>query len=258
MENNEEIHPIDLEPNLFQLSAKGYRYIKIIKSKSTELILIPTILGTVIQLFSLYIIDPLLIKFFSISQIINDGLYILFTLLPLIFITPLIYVFLAPINLKKSEDSKGEKRKIIIINLVLLFYIIFFINLTYVHGKNYYILGITMVSVIGYVITKEYLKVIGKKWQFVFVKDIHNLITYISILIYFSITMIFNDIPENVANLETVSNNINSNFPHYKSEILYFNDNFIFAKIYCDSIDDPGAQILILKNDALFAFKNLE
>ena len=89
--------------------------IEFIKSNLALIILVPTMLGGIWQLLELLNISPSFIRFFSVSQLIPDGLLILFILL-------IIYTFgklALNWSLKKVENGYSIFSKIVVSILCL-------------------------------------------------------------------------------------------------------------------------------------------
>ena len=97
--------------------------IEFIKSNLALIILVPTMLGGIWQLLELLNISPSFIRFFSVSQLIPDGLLILFILL-------IIYTFgklALNWSLKKVENGYSIFSKIVVSILCLYYLVIFFL-----------------------------------------------------------------------------------------------------------------------------------
>ena len=97
--------------------------IEFIKSNLALIILVPTMLGGIWQLLELLNISSSFIRFFSVSQLIPDGLLILFILL-------IIYTFgklALNWSLKKVKNGYSIFSKIVVSILCLYYLVIFFL-----------------------------------------------------------------------------------------------------------------------------------
>ena len=89
------------------------------------IILIPTIIGGIWQILELMTIDPSFLRFFSISQLVSDGILII-TLLTIV----IVYLLLLKkkFNLKDLGNVNFEKNQFNLKNFIasiLLFFVIF-------------------------------------------------------------------------------------------------------------------------------------
>jgi len=101
------------------------------------IILIPTIIGGIWQILELMTIDPSFLRFFSISQLVSDGILII-TLLTIV----IVYLLLLKkkFNLKDLGNVNFEKNQFNLKNFIasiLLFFIFFFLILYFYYIFNF-------------------------------------------------------------------------------------------------------------------------
>lgn len=120
------------------------------------IIFIPAFLGGFFQISRLYILNPSFIRFFSVQQVIPDGLFILF----LIFLSIIIYFFINPsFKISREMDHRLRPRDINK-NLLYKFFpaILFFLICTSIHfSKNEFSVSIIIFQFILIVVTSIYL-----------------------------------------------------------------------------------------------------
>lgn len=93
---------------------------KVIKENKSLILLVPTLLGGALQLFQLANIDVVYIKFFSVTQVIPDGLMCLTAMLYLIvcFLYVVTVIYYSPsIDIKDSKKKTATKYIVLIISL---------------------------------------------------------------------------------------------------------------------------------------------
>ena len=232
------------------------------------IILIPTIIGGIWQILELMTIDPSFLRFFSISQLVSDGILII-TLLTIV----IVYLLLLnkKFNLKDLGNVNFEKNQFNLKNFIasiLLFFIYIFMIL-YVYYtynlddiKSYRVKELLILLLgIGFFIpllleniisiTIELLKLIfgditdwkaqlqNKKSSFYKTINILSIIILIGkIIIFFGAFSIFIEfrkkiiLPENLENLKSVKDEIKKEYgQNQKFSILYLNDKYIFIEL---------------------------
>ena len=232
------------------------------------IILIPTIIGGIWQILELMTIDPSFLRFFSISQLVSDGILII-TLLTIV----IVYLLLLKkkFNLKDLGNVNFEKNqfnlKIFIASILLFFIYIFLILYVYYTYnlddiKSYRVKELIILLLgIGFFIpllleniisiTIELLKLIfgditdwkaqlqNKKSSFYKTINILSIIILIGkIIIFFGAFSIFIEfrkkiiLPENLENLKSVKDEIKKEYgQNQKFSILYLNDKYIFIEL---------------------------
>jgi len=240
-----------------------------IKDNLTYIILIPTILGGIWQIWELTNVSVGFIRFFSISQLISDGLLILFLLL-------FIWLFYRIGSSMGRVQKRGSKEKIIDFQLRAKKHVIrigfnvgFLIFIMWLFSREKYYLFdfLIIVWVISVIVSSLQtlfidaglnisIHKLGKKVYNKFIEPLIKLAVLILLISsVYLITNLIGKFHENYAlplNFENTKNlkeyisrkkGINMN----SIEILYFNDQYIF--IQTESI---GNKILVLELSKLY------
>src|SRR5690606_19259612 len=97
------------KPNGFFFSSNSASSdLKFIRENISLIIIVPTVLGGLLQLYNLSNISPEYIRFFSLSQVVPDGLLFLVIAISFILsfelITYVAYILLKGIEIKKDKD----------------------------------------------------------------------------------------------------------------------------------------------------------
>jgi hypothetical protein len=207
--------------------------LKFIKENINLLILIPTLLGGFWQLFELSLIDTSFIRFFSISQVVADGLVISFLLSLFLLIYFLIF-FRDKEEVIINNDlysKKWFKIVVLVISIILTYEAIVTVS------NNPKISTIHIMLVIGIIL---FCFKVFKDILVVFFGDIINklfiLITLVILihLMFFKMDVLYKNfhnmyyIPSNIKNIEYLECHLGK--PQKDFEILYFNDKYIFVK----------------------------
>jgi len=224
----------------------------LLKENLTMIAIIPTVLGGIWQLSILSSISSNLVRFFSISQLISDGILVLgFFIFPFI----MSYQILMKKNLdeKKSENtnvSKSENISIVILMIIIILFITRiiinfqkFIQLNDFESLFYVLFICGFIANIIFALLYEFFKK-------------HNLIIFYSfctfILGFWIACTAFYKTSKNVTNINNfaiILNNIESKDCYSKKpEVLYFNDKYIFIELE----KNKKKSILIKKIDDLF------
>nr|WP_314896372.1 hypothetical protein [uncultured Flavobacterium sp.] len=212
--------------------------------------IVPTVLGGVWQLFMLGSISSNMIRFFSISQLISDGLLVLgFFILPISIVYPIIKnrnkEKIDPLPTSKTENVLIISSLICIIVLmaILLSDIKILIQLKDFNSLK----GLLMiVCVFNAIIYTSFRKFIHERLTI-------ELFIIIIILINFIITTVaFYKVSKDISgikNIEILISNIEKEDCYSKvPDILYFNDKYIFIQLEKRN----KKSILIKKFDDLF------
>ena len=203
-----------------------------IKDNINLMILIPTVLGGFWQLLELVRIEVSFIRFFSLTQVVSDGLVILFLLLIFMFIN--LGVFLK--EKKEDDDLISPYEEYLAVKLVLLFffllgfgYILYIIN--YEHFNTSRIILLYTFFVASIRVIRD---IIIKKFGDIF-KHYYSLIALLvfQISLYFmnSIFIKFHHlyyVPSNIKNIEYLECYTGKKKKDF--ELLYFNDKYVFIK----------------------------
>lgn len=224
------------------------KYYDLLKNNWTIIALFPTAIGGLWQIIQLAKISVNMIRFFSISQLLSDGIIIL-----LFFVFMILIISPIPIKIlsNKSDDRKKKIPLYIFIAfnlLIITLYTFFYFNLSkYITIDKS--LSLLMVYVILSCIIYS-LSFLGKKW-------IKEYILIVFVILYFiigtSITIIaLSSITKNfdgIDNFNTLITAIEKKDCYSKKpNILYFNDKYIFIELEKKNIKS----VLIKKIDDLF------
>ncbi len=202
-----------------------------VKENTTLLILIPTIIGGAIQLYNLYIIDPYLVRFFSITQLISDGLWILFIFLPLYFLIPLAILFLSPVKHLMFRGTKEDENGIIFFNFIIILGYIGSIYLIIIEKKKtYWLLWFLIAScLMGIAQNREALKVFQNQKIYQSWKTFFYIALLPTTLAFMYCLTLDKSMPKNIANLQVIDSKVQASFPNYQHNLLYMNDKYLFS-----------------------------
>ncbi|WP_374172184.1 hypothetical protein [Flavobacterium tructae] len=220
-----------------------------IKDNITMIALIPTILGGILQIFFLATMSWNLIRFFSISQLISDGILVMIFLYPISFF---FLVFRNPaIFINKSylrENSPSIRRLIyssficvVIIDIIILFDFNKIIQLLDWFSLHKLIILIMTIGGIILNFLSDTMKVLKQIISIVVV-----VLSSLTIIIAFSNTYKNTNKIENYTIL--IQKVKNEQKTARMPEILYFNDKYIFIGIE----KSQQKSIVIKKLDDLF------
>lgn len=238
--------------------------LKTLKENAPYVVAVTTILGGINQFYNLTKIGKYYVRFFSLTQLISDGIWIIYLLLPLyisaIFLIPFTVesdIFLELFNpIDKNKNYKRHRAIILNSSLIVFIYGFCFLSI-YNNGWKYASLVLLLYSFVGFRANFWLLKKYKNEDMFFYFGAISFTVFVASI--YFASLRIFrdNDIPKNLENNKLVNQIIEENYPDYKYKLLYMNDKYIFSKIYCDSITEPGVKVLLLPSEEFLKIHNL-
>lgn len=206
--------------------------LRLIKENINLLILIPTVLGGFWQLLELVRIEISFIRFFSLTQVVSDGLVILFLLLIFMFIN--LGVFLK--EKKEDDNTINLYEEYLAVKLVLLLffllgfgYVIYIINYEHFNTSRIillYTFFISSIRVIRDIIIKKYGDIFKHYYSLIVL-----LVFQISLYFMNSIFTKFHHlyyVPSNIKNIEYLECYIGKKKKDF--ELLYFNDKYVFIK----------------------------
>lgn len=222
-------------------------YIKI-KNNVVMLALIPSLLGGIWQLVKLAEISPNMIRFFSISQLISDGLLILiFVFIPFVTIMPLLFS-IHPYNhdifIQKTPYDKFFRRLMYPLCIVLsILYVIDNIKLNSIKELVHFLAGLYFFYMLIIVFSQVFFKITFGKYFLIIIIYLINLGT--SFYTFYKIDS--ND--KNIVNFKNLILKIKHEDIHFKNpKILYFNDKYIFIEV----LKNNKKEIIIEKFDSIF------
>ncbi|RZL44957.1 MAG: hypothetical protein EOP00_18555 [Pedobacter sp.] len=246
----------NLENNKGEIVTRGTTKIstKILRENIPIAVTVITALGGVNQFYNLLKIDSYYVRFFSLTQLISDGLWIIYLLLPFYILT----IFLLPFIFTNNEhfiqrfdpvdgQNNFKRYKAIIINLIII--ILVYGTMAYMVFTNKWPYASMITLVYSFIAMKVNMK-LGDKYKNEKVFDLFGTISLIvfGTSVYFTGVWVFkdNNLPENLLNKDVIKDIIDDKYPGYKFEVIYMNDKYIFNRIYCDSLSEPQSQVLIL------------
>ncbi len=238
------------------------------------LIVLPAFIGGLWQALELMSISIPYIRFFSISQIVPDGILILMFLVicSAFFLLGLSIDTLFFIKDKTEPTYVGEDdyeiyRKEKLRNWIFTFFILYISSVFYfewfVFDKTNFSdlktdIGISLTMIFWlnlslnkcYYFAKEKYKHIFKFCNFLLFMFYIILCTYFSKHIHNIFTA-----PSNIMNIEQVKIDVAHKYPNTKQKILYFNDKYIFIKIINKIKMDKKGKILKHTSEKIYIMK---
>jgi hypothetical protein len=203
------------------------------------ILIVPALLGGGLQMIQLVVISPKYIRFFSVSQVIPDGLMILF-IFGLFFLW-LEYMFHTP---------KVKNRIIVtVISIYISFVLALLIDV--IADSNIYLFLTpflyAVISLLGYFLIARNESLWNSEHKLKMLKIIAKgsfILSLIFIVVQLKLGKLNLVLPSNFANL----NNLNN-----RGDLIYFNDQYVFLK---RSNSDSSFNIEVLKFDAFFENQN--
>ncbi|MBU2920521.1 hypothetical protein KO504_04145 [Winogradskyella psychrotolerans] len=224
------------------MTENNRKTLELVKGNLSLILLVPTILGGFWQLFELQKISTSFIRFFSISQVIADGLLILFVL-SIIYLSFKFGVYLSA-NIEKEPRILYKIRLFLLPVILSLPIILFIIRFNKNKEINVFLLDSALFSatlLIGILVEiigkKRINKIFLNEW---FRELIFPIIIAISLIgsIYF-ISFVFKIfhksflLPENLKNVENIECLVKRKIQTF--QILYLNDKYIFLELVSEN-----------------------
>ncbi len=193
-----------------------------------------------------------LCAFLSITQVVSDGLIILFLLVNYLFIQWIVFSFEVDLNIEKSlSDSLGFKA------ILFLFITFIFVFIVYkiLNKKSFTTIDLTIIVYTALLFLKA-LRNLLVYWFGQELKKKYLLIIIIScfplIIINLSnITSVFHKLfhsPSNFKNIEYLECYLDKNKKDF--ELMYFNDKYIFIKhVKGKQIEIVNFEVILNKNN---------
>ena len=252
--------------------------VKFIKENLSLLIILPPLFGGIWQAIELMSISISFLRFFSVSQLVADGILILiiFTLIfGTVSIIPLYYHWVIPTSdnydkIKEEINLNVHQNKADKVSLVdknpILFFIIFYsaiLLITFCLG-NYKVSNINellIFTIFGfiliYILQKLYFN--ERKLTKDNKKSIYLGSLFVFIVMFLYVFLFFRHIhnlfllPKNIVNIEKLNNKIRIENPNENLKILYTNDKYIFLEL--ENKKSKKTKILIKPFEKLFEDK---
>ncbi|QIH37868.1 hypothetical protein G7A72_03210 [Flavobacterium sp. Sr18] len=248
---------------------------KFLKEYLSVLIIVPAFIGGLWQAFELMSISIPYIRFFSISQIVPDGILILmflvtaFSFYPIAWFADILFFIKdEPKATEYLDVEKYEKYRQSELNTSMFLFSFYYVLLVY-----YYLYFINDKSNFSKIETSAvtsffafYLLNVYLNRCFFYAKEKHKkiikgcnillLLLYIIATIYFykRIHNIF-IAPNNIINIEQVKLDVAKKYPNTKQKLLYFNDKYMFIKIIEGFKKDKKGKIIKHTNEKIYIMK---
>lgn len=211
------------------------QYYNLLKNNWTIIALFPTLIGGLWQIIHLSKISVNMIRFFSISQLLSDGIIILiFLILMILFIS---YILFEIKNLKKNNLKDARHSFYIFISFIL--FIILLFAFSFFNLSQYITIEKSSSLLMIYVVTSALIylvNLLNLKW----VKEHILIINTMYVILYFTINTLITIIAlggitknfNGIENFTTVITKIEQKDCYSKKPvILYFNDKHIFIEL---------------------------
>lgn len=236
---------------MIQTGIKLKTVVDFLKEYLSIIIVVPAFIGGLWQAIELMSISVPYIRFFSISQIVPDGILILLfmfcALLPFFFSMVMRYFFEPQKEINKRKKLKYGVH--ILLTFLVLSITYYLLNLRETNTVKSVLAETTIITCIIYGVydfqNREYNSsdFFGKAMYKLL--NIPIFILYIVVGYYFcnQIHKTFT-ITNNLENIKNIKEGIAHKFPNTKQEIIYFNDKYIFIKIIEKLEKDKTGKIL--------------
>jgi len=265
------------------------KYYELIKKYAYLLLLIPTIIGGLWQFLGLASLGFEYLRFFSLQQLISDGLTLLFPLFGVMFFVVIFII----ISIKGNQEFlRKEKKRIKNIQRkkrFIRFLRMLFFNIILVSILSYYVFSFINKNVgLSTIIPLFYIPLVyllnsnldfidnnfkkeTKRIKFYTIIYIPMVLILITSLLMFVMNLIINiinlnnySVPSNLMNIEYVKENIYEDYglKENQYEIAYMNDTYIFVEAILLNEDeikklkkqekDIPTKVIIYKTDKLF------
>lgn len=215
-------------------------FIKFLKEYLPLIIIVPTFLGGIWQVFELSFMSISFIRFFSITQLVADGILLIIVIFPWI----IGLIFLIGIHNSIKKYNSISENDILFFLFMMIIYSITIVtvydNTIKLGTDNYfsYLFIIAFIYLFFCIVVFSLNKFFVKSINFFSNAYKRNKLLYTILIIFFLYILVHNlfFIPKNLENI--------SNLPQGK--IKYFNDKYIFIE------NEENKKILVEKFDKLF------
>ncbi|RXR17359.1 hypothetical protein EQG63_11260 [Flavobacterium amnicola] len=208
--------------------------VKFLQDNFNLIILIPTVLGGFWQLIELLRIDTSFVRFFSITQVISDGLILMF----LLICSYLIYIYIFKIHDIKSSDNEVKiPYDYLLFKYIILFIFIIMLSIWFwtIESKKITTSSFFFVFSFFVLCIKVFRDIVLQH----FGKDGYRYLNATAFILVF-LCIHYNDLffknfhkmyflPFNLKNTKYIECYIGKNKNEF--ELLYFNDKYIFVQI---------------------------
>ncbi|EJL66521.1 hypothetical protein [Flavobacterium sp. CF136] len=238
---------------MIQTGISATKIINYIKEHLNVILIVPAFIGGLWQSIELMSISIPYIRFFSISQIVPDGILILVLIFSIIIATEIGTFFrkyiLPELNINTSNKELGplevqKKRQREILNLLIQLFLVYsiaiYMFIKSINGETRdlfdvfykFIWAVFYITILNNYLHQLYNLATGKLKKYFKYFNLLLLVLYIIILI-----TVYNIIHKNflitseLDNIENIQSILKEKYPTSKREILYFNDKYIFINV---------------------------
>ncbi|HSD14510.1 MAG TPA: hypothetical protein VLB74_07670, partial [Flavobacterium sp.] len=221
------------------------------------IIIVPALLGGLWQIIELSRISFSFIRFFSVSQIIPDGLLILLFVLTF-GVSSLILIWFIERYSKQKSDLKNEKENrlhgiIFILLFIVCCVVIFFFNKFVIENIEHFInlviffpINILICS-IAYTsysqASNEFRSLTSKMFSYAVFELVQTIFICAYLIIFIFLIAKFHEVfflPNELRNIDNLICKIEKVEPYTNHEILYTNDKYIFVRLHKFSKNKNG------------------
>lgn len=257
-------------------SLQKNKTLKVLKDNLSLIVIVPVLLGGIWQLIELASISFSFIRFFSSSQLIADGLLIIF-LLFLFMILVVLTEILADLRNERSNmariftENEASRTSSYTLILVMTGFSIFsflvFRSLFHFMGKveemkSFNILSFILTVFAYFFISSHNIRLLKRIKRKYDVEKIKSLLLVFSFVLLFQLYLLYEIgfrlhksflLPKNLSNLEVLASDLKTQNKGAKIKLLYFNDKYIFYEI--QSVKSKSSKIKIVRFETLMTEK---
>lgn len=210
--------------------------LEFISNNLALIVAVPTVIGGIKQVHSLFKLSPILYKFFSFGQLIIDGFFVLIKLV-IVYFFFVFYEIIVEVLTNPSGSQRKKNFKIFSFTLFIILYLILIVFMILRFGydldkSNYYVNILIYAAIILVALNLINLSIGFKKEGF--------FLFFLALLLGIGI---FPEPNNSIENFTMLTKEVNKKYP--KATLAYFNDQYIFYEISKD-------KYLVRKIDDLF------
>jgi hypothetical protein len=251
----------------FQIKKIG----EFLKEYLSILIIVPAFIGGIWQAIELMTIYYSYIRFFSISQIVPDGIVVIMSIIVFSFIIFLIYLielidgeskqeYAIRVNNSEKFIKRNESTFIFIfLYISVMVFPFIFISFETPTLKDLRFLALMMFFITYYLndsLAKSYYSALDKNKKYYKYCNLLLLVYYSTYIFFFSVCIHHTFLlPRDNINIEQVKKDVANKFPNTNQQLLYFNDKYIFIKITGKPIKDKKGKLIKSKTDKVYITK---
>ncbi|MEN9909411.1 MAG: hypothetical protein RLZZ540_2560 [Bacteroidota bacterium] len=212
-----------------KLQEKENNYMKLLRENFTLIVAVPTLLGGLWQVSQLVKIAPVFLRFFSLTQLVSDGLFI--TLL--IFISVII-PFLMAFKLSKLMVKHLSVVWVFVLNILAILVVITLLLFDFDFEKKYFVYIIVFMAFVFFLnillaLNEDLRKIVPTKYDKIFLIVMTYLLIPMALGDICKLVNEFSKSNEKLENLNLYEKSIQEKYPCAKLE--YFNDKYVFIQL---------------------------